>query len=386
MKQTIQFNNDGVLDQRAFKVMGMSAKSDGAIGQFGTGLKYAIAGILRTGGEINIVSGGERYDFSLKSTTMRDKEFSLIVCNGEELAYTAEYGKHWTAWQWFRELYSNALDEGGNVTESNAGYPVYDTVITVDHPEIFECYQNIDQYFLSKSRKPILSTPLVDIYKKDPTCKSLFYKGVRVAEWDTRFTYNIKGAIDLTEDRTIKYPFESQRHIASGLALLKKVSHIRLAFKEGNSDWDRVQDVSQEILDEVQNRLLENPNCKLPSGLRDLYISERGEFEREELELTDRNKKQLEKAINFLGLIDFEITAPIKLVESKGDSLYGEASDGEIWLTSKAFEHGTFDLATTLLEEHVHLETGHGDETRELQQWLFNRIVLMGEQLVGDIL
>jgi hypothetical protein len=207
-----------------------------------------------------------------------------------------------------------------------------------------------------------------------------------VAEWKTRFTYNIKGKVDLTEDRTLKYTFESQRCIASGLALLEKKSHIRLALCEENSDSERVKEVSPQILDEVHSRLLANPNCELPIGSRSLCISERGEFERKELELTDRNQKQLEKAINFLGLIDFEITAPIKLVESKGDALFGQAKDGEIWLTGKAFEHGTFDLATTLLEEHVHLETGHGDETRELQQWLFNRIILMGEQLIGDIL
>ena len=149
----IRFYNNGTLNEESFRMMGVSVKADDSkIGKFGTGLKYAIAGILRTGGNISIKTRGTdnevyTYIFTTESQNIRGKDFDVILCNGEKLAYCTDYGKHWKAWQWFRELHSNALDEGGDST--NKPIDGFDTVVTVKHPEIETCWNERDKYFLS---------------------------------------------------------------------------------------------------------------------------------------------------------------------------------------------------------------------------------------------
>lgn len=60
--RTIIFHNPGELDIRAVTTFGLSVKkSDNPIGQFGTGLKYAIAVALRHGCDVEICAGRERY-------------------------------------------------------------------------------------------------------------------------------------------------------------------------------------------------------------------------------------------------------------------------------------------------------------------------------------
>ena len=394
----IQFINNGLLDPRSFKVMGMSAKdSDSAIGQFGTGLKYAIAGIIRTGGSVHIRTGKgdalKEFVFSCVSSEFRDQEFETIICNGEELAYTTEYGKHWEPWQWFRELHSNALDEGGrSVVDGDVLAEKYETCITVEHDDIHECWVEKDKYFLPKSARKISAHADCEVFHKLNN-NALFYKGVKVAEWeDMRFTYNLTGnsSISLTEDRTLNYDWYAKEAIARGLSTLTKKEDVKRAIREKNANFNGLRsddEFNETFIEMTREALLVSPNTTLADGLRDLFIQRAGTFERKEEEFTSRQLKQLEKVKGFLELIDFKVQHKIVKVESKGDSLYGQASDkGEIWLTEKAFEHGTFDLAATVLEEHVHLTTDHGDESRGLQDYLFRQLIIMGENLIDDIL
>ena len=120
----ITFSNPGTFDLRSATLIGASAKQcEDSIGLFGTGLKYAIAILLREQQKITIISQGEEssppttYTFTTKEISMRGKSFSIICCNGEELSYTTEYGKKWELWQALRELYANCLDEGGEIQE-----------------------------------------------------------------------------------------------------------------------------------------------------------------------------------------------------------------------------------------------------------------------------
>lgn len=54
----IVFENEGEIDPQLIMLIGVNVKaSDSAIGFFGTGLKYAIACLLRWGEEIEIQSG-----------------------------------------------------------------------------------------------------------------------------------------------------------------------------------------------------------------------------------------------------------------------------------------------------------------------------------------
>jgi hypothetical protein len=106
--QTLYFHNPGKLDIRGAFIIGLSAKdNNSAIGKFGSGLKYAIASILRWKGNISIQSGAEVYTFGLKNISFRGKGHELIIMthpNGfeQELSFTTHYGQHWEPWQIFR--------------------------------------------------------------------------------------------------------------------------------------------------------------------------------------------------------------------------------------------------------------------------------------------
>jgi hypothetical protein len=61
----VYFANAGLIDLDVIRVMGVSVKTnDNPIGYFGTGLKYAIATLLRTGHTVTLKRGGRDHEFS----------------------------------------------------------------------------------------------------------------------------------------------------------------------------------------------------------------------------------------------------------------------------------------------------------------------------------
>jgi hypothetical protein len=83
-----------------------------------------------------------------------------------------------------------------------------------------------------------------------------------------------------------------------------------------------------------------------------------------------------------LGFCDALDKYPIEVVNWLGEHVYGEARDGKILLTKQAFDSGTKKLAAIILEEFVHSHFNLYDESREMQSWLFERLVTMGEEHV----
>src|SRR5512141_2444774 len=101
----IIFQNEGEIDINTVKTMGVSVKEEGAIGFFGTGLKFAIATLLRNKQEIVIFSGTERYDVGVKTIQIRGQDFDMVTLNGEQIGFTTQLGKTWEMWMAFRELH-----------------------------------------------------------------------------------------------------------------------------------------------------------------------------------------------------------------------------------------------------------------------------------------
>jgi hypothetical protein len=87
-----------------------------------------------------------------------------------------------------------------------------------------------------------------------------------------------------------------------------------------------------------------------------------------------------EHPIRLLAYLTPNIQYPIQIVKWLGEGVYGQAKGGTIYLTKQAFDTGTKKLAAILFEEFVHNHYNLLDETREMQSWLFERIVTMGEE------
>lgn len=221
----IVFQNPGILDVRCITTQGINVKDDEetAIGQFGTGLKIAIAVMLRTEHTVEINTGDMTYKFFTVNQVVRGKEFQFIVMEptrsifegGETnyvseanitLGFTTDFGKHWEKWMAYREFYSNCMDEKGTIeilTEIDTPYHGTEmTTIVITGPDIDAIHKNRHQYFLTGD--PIWEDDNVAIHTAQ--AGRVFYQGIWAGnlEPDPAFAYNIKCKAELTEDRTFK--------------------------------------------------------------------------------------------------------------------------------------------------------------------------------------
>lgn len=217
------FRTNTLLDMRAITVMGLNAKpnSKSPIGYFGTGLKMAIATLLRNNIPVRIYVGPREYEFKKVPSTFRGTGYDQIILGRKrsllprwddiKLPFTTQLAKNWELWQAYRELEANTRDEGGTTEiKTDASYEVGEPGVTkilvVDYDFSHIAHQDMtteEPVFMRHVGEPIL-TGNVDVYKG--VSKYLYYKGMRVMTLpkSSQFTYNLTSAQVLTEDRTLK--------------------------------------------------------------------------------------------------------------------------------------------------------------------------------------
>lgn len=212
------FSNPGVAELAALTTLGVSVKEgENAIGMFGTGFKFAVAVLLRNGCTVRLFRGKEEHVFSLRDTVIRGKTFQMVYLDNQSLNITTELGKSWEVWMAYRELHSNALDEGGDTTMSTfVGGIDNETQIIVGGEKITEAFNKRHVIFLSS--RPIVTTSSLAVHEY--IAPVLYYRGVRVAILLTEsikksaFTYNIISLLPLADDRTYRDLWTIQRRIA----------------------------------------------------------------------------------------------------------------------------------------------------------------------------
>ena len=257
---SIIFKTPGELDVRAFTMFGLSAKpgSNNPIGKFGTGLKNAVAVLLRSACSIRVFIGETEYEFCTVKSDFRGQEFEQIRMRKRQsllkqwryvdMPYTTELGKFWKPWQAFRELESNTRDEDGATYvdhESMSFGEPNTTTIVVSGTEFEEAYKNRDTVFLPNALTRREGDDKVQVFN-EPS-KHIYWRGIRAfdLEHPSVYTYNILEDMDLTEDRTLKYVWEAQSKIAAYVVRSKDtrlinsiVSADAEKFFEGRLDFD----------------------------------------------------------------------------------------------------------------------------------------------------
>lgn len=234
----VGFKTPGLIDIRSFTTFGFNAKpmTDNPIGFFGTGLKYAIAILMREKVPLVIWIGRTRYEFEPVEEDFRGKEFTAIWMKRStgltkrftktRLPFTTEYGKHWDLWQAFRELESNTRDEKGttdyvfqNVLKWE-GETQNRTMILVGGDKFIDVYNNRDEIFLNKDAYELRfadKTNGIEVYNRPS--RYVYYRGMRAYDLPkdkiSKYTYNFTRTMDLTEDRTLKYAFYMFMHLAN---------------------------------------------------------------------------------------------------------------------------------------------------------------------------
>ncbi len=205
------FKNAGLIDETALTVSGISAKEgDNPIGQFGTGMKYVIAGVLRLGGKLVVYRGKKKLEFASVVTNVRGKDFSVVTMNGRKLGFTDQLGKNWQAWMLYRELWSNMQDEKGEVYWTENGMDSVEgssknTTILISCPVIEQAHAERATIVLNSA--PLYKGSRLEVHAGES--EYVFYRGIRVAKLKkaSAYTYNLTTTMQLTEDRTLTHMF-----------------------------------------------------------------------------------------------------------------------------------------------------------------------------------
>lgn len=383
----LNFITTTLLPIEAAITIGVSVKENGKIGKFGTGLKYAIAGILRLGGSVSVHVGAETYTFGTLSADIRGKQFALVTCNGERCGFTTEMGKHWQPWMLFRELASNTLDEGGTWSSDPHECTDDETVIEVSCRDVEEVGMK-EAVFLPKLKQLIASTSGAQVY--DAPSAHYYFNGIRAGDWGevAPVTVDISSG-SLTEDRT--------------LDLATAQRELTWAFRTATA-WDEktVRDVLAAPEQSFWARNIQSYSFGMPNDMADFAVSMRkmvrnpsvmavfhnaveerkGKF-LEECEPPNAAKHMIQAANKVCANACIDAVARDKLHFTRDlpDGTLGltKMDTRDVWLSTKAVMLGQNEFTRTYLEECFHAMTGMRDATREMQDALIAIIVAMAE-------
>lgn len=392
----IVFKNKGLINKTAITTFGVSSKeSNNPIGYFGTGLKYAIAILLRNNCKITIYRGYEKFEFALKKEKIRVNEFDIVIMNKRKLSFTTELGKTWTVEQAFRELYCNTMDEQGTIEATTWGHGAqesgYTTIVCSGYP-IEDAFTKRSEIILLS--KPIYATDSLEVH--DKPSNYLYYRGIQAARLDrpSRYTYNIMRKQELTEDRTFKVAWLAVANMISDIVNINDKEIIKgiLTVPSGNYEYylnfsyesASVCEVFLITLNELIKTHLNSLNlttlelAKKMNIHKDMYLDST---------LNTIEQQVLTKAISFCKRIDVPVDYyPIRVVDTLGEGILGQAKDDTIFIAKRTFDLGSKMVVATLIEEYFHLLTGYYDCTRSFQDHIFNKLVSLGELYLNESL
>lgn len=360
------------LDLRSITVMGLSVKQEGAIGRFGTGFKYAIATIMRLGGSITIRrSGKPPISVATREIFFRGEKKQLLELVGDgpavDLPFTIDLGRDWKPWMAYRELVSNAYDEKGGVSSEPIAA---ETVIEigglgdVSHNEVF----------LEKTK---LIWHDDTIYLYEGKTNSLYYRGIRVYDLPTPlpFRINVQSPLHLTEDRTLRYPWQVKDILRTAICQQIPLDIILKLFS--TKIWSLMEmglphtNPSPAFIEAAASPLA-------PTTVR-LWLEDRKRQERQydKITLTEREQRIIQRAFDRIkNLVPEAQLKELNFVESLNDAR-GAVHNGEIYISRREILEGDHSLAVTMLEEFYHKHYGYADESRKFQDFLLRTIVTL---------
>jgi hypothetical protein len=390
------FENAGEIDPLAIRTFGVSVKeSDDPIGFFGTGLKYALAILLRNSHQIMVQAGQITLPFGTKQATIRNQPVNLITMDDEPLGFTDAVGKTWEVWMAYRELYCNCKDEHGTVyVADELPAPKAGTTRVIVSGDAFLQEHNNRSSFIIVG-EPWLKLENCEIYEGESL--GIFYRGILVHRLPkgevSKFTYNITESVDLTEDRTAKYPFMFPPMIsASALCsenedFLRQILNVDRRYYEHGFDFRAPYGnpkPTKTFLDTVES-LSQVRTGQVNVSAKVRYKTEkRAELMPATTKLVGVESEMLKKAVKFCRALGFPVSEyPIIITDTLGPNILGMAEGGRIYVSRRALMQGTKIVAGTLIEEFIHLRHSLQDETRDMQNFLIDRLVSLGERLDG---
>lgn len=323
---TVYFVNEGDLGLEGIFTFGLNVKPGAtSIGRFGTGLKYAIATLLRNGCKISITTHEHSVTFYSVKSEFRKQEIELVnamILKKEtgtkyyrRLGITTQLGKDWELWMAYRELASNCFDEKGSViTQEVDELPKYNeyTVVQVDgmaFDQIFESRHEIFFDIQGLEDAELFKDDHVTIY--DQPSKYLYYQGIRVHELprEARYTYNLTSYFTLTEDRTLANTYLPYLYICEVLLHCPEeavFNYIKEGFPKNDDEdgwFERTLDFDEAtpeadmpIVKEIQQRYVANSGAGFISSYTPRVTALANKYIASSIERPETPQEQLIKA------------------------------------------------------------------------------------------
>lgn len=407
----LKIKNNGELDIRLVALMGGSTKSNDKfkIGQFGTGLKYTLAFLYRNNLDFSIFVGDKKVELSTEIENIRGQEFEIICINGNRTSITTQMGSDWQAWMIIRELWCNALDEGGSdwgISETQEGTEGSTTFYIQVDRQIQQVIKDWDKYFIH-NKQPILENGNYKIYAGGDSLR--FYKnGVLIYENSERkavYSYDIADA-EINELR--EYRGNITLPIAYCLSNLPKdaVQSFLDSLEEGRyeyeMDWKWYQSMSKGWREAIGSGKIITPDTLKTLKDRGSKIDEAGL-----IIVPESLYKKLCESFEGIGAtqvasginefyedydekIENKIKQGLTILESCGydfhpelEFIYGYFEDKttlaqvhiktkKVYISKAFIQQPLISVVAMLIEENEHFNTGLEDETRGFQQHFIN--------------
>ena len=232
--KALVITNKGLIDTLAFELIGASTKrnDEQTIGFFGSGLKYAIAGLLRRGIPFQVWCGEDLLDITTEEVSMRDQKFERIFFNGKPTSLTTSMGPRWEPWMLVRELYANAIDEGGEmaVTEDYREFigPDRTTIIFPDPDMVAEVLAQQEMLFC-RNREIVFEDGRIRIYEEIGDA-GYYVKGIQVhrCQAQTGYGYMLKRTpFEINEERQVSDLFKSSNMLLRAILSIEDQKMVR---------------------------------------------------------------------------------------------------------------------------------------------------------------
>ncbi len=417
----LKISNKGILDVEALTLLGASSKRGDStkIGQYGSGNKYSLAYLLRNNYEVTIMAGNFQVFLTTKRKKFRDKEFDIILVDGKETSITTEFGKDWGLGQAIRELYCNAIDEGGHTMEFvKEIVPESDktSFYIKSREEITSYVSNFDDYF-AENKKVLFECPYGKILEKTGKGLNLYRKGVRCMETDKTSTYDYDlSEVLIDENRLVKYTwqvpsliwnliyqctdeqiiknilnnshnsnyiecipsdFESVDSNLMSEAYKNVIKSIKLAPKSMSelvgSDEKSVTSILPDTIYKHATKVIDQDiDSKYKATKNGFYV---------EIKLSEKQQDKLNEVLNFFDENNYTISCNIvgARFEKKHDFGFADLKNNLILISESCLEKDIETIKKTILEHYLSLKHGIKN-TEDLTEVLLDELLTIIEK------
>ncbi|MES2004299.1 MAG: hypothetical protein V4450_07245 [Bacteroidota bacterium] len=419
----LKIQNNGLLDIRLVALMGGTTKSSDKykIGQFGTGLKYTLAFLFRNNLDFKIFVGKEEVKLHIEREDINGSIFEIICINGNRTSITTKMGEDWSAWMIIRELWCNALDEGGavrEVTDAVEGTEGMTTFFIQEDIQVKNVLKDWNKYFIHDA-EPIHKDETYALYPAgNRLC--IYKKGVLIFEHENHksvFSYDI-GNADINELREFKGSISCELTCALVNANEKAITYflenVTDHHYEGDMDYNWFRSFSntwrnvigtgkiiyQKVLDELKargNNPDESTLIVVPEnlykalthqfeGIGAVYLAGKsgGFFEDYNADCEAKIKQGLTILETCGYLMHADLTFKYGFFEDKRIHAMIHMKEKVIMVSNAMLQKHISDVVAMLIEENEHFMTGMADNTREFQQHfidLYTRQLLAAHQI-----